>query len=963
MCDATSQQAAGSRQQAEALARLTEVQVLAEKMRVHMLAKELGVSSQAVLEKCRAEGLAVKNHMSTLSAGLEATVREWFSEGAHTTTVETASRVDLVAIRRQAKKTAKVAEAKAIDEAEAAKAAEVAPPEPTAPAPASEEEPPAVAAEAPAQASAAVVVADAPAESAVEAAPIDTVVAEPEVAPAQEAEETGSVERAAAEAPVAMPPVPAEPVAAPPEVAESDQESGPKVSKLVAAAGPQNVPTPAVLQGPKVVRVEAPEAHDYVPRRSAARGPDRGVGRSGPMQFIDKPPTDPARPAGARGRRGRAPVGAEAARRANPRRSARADTEVGERLKEWRERDLIERQERLQAATGRGMRQRRAAEARRQASAPGVPSRRARAQVSEPITVRELCAATGISSSRVIPRLMKEGVMAGLGVSIETEIAELIAMEFGIELEVVKQRSAMDVLKDEFDQHVREALKTRPPVVTMLGHVDHGKTSLLDRIRKASVADGEAGGITQHVGAYQVKMGDTRVTFIDTPGHKAFTAMRARGAQMTDIVVLVVAADDGVMPQTVEAINHAKAAEVAMVVALNKIDLPGADLNRIYSQLSEHGVVPTEWGGDVDVIKTSAIRGDGIEDLLEHLYTMAELLELKADATVPARGMVVEASMAVGRGVQAILLVQDGTLKEGDIVVCGSGSGRVRAMRADTGKRIKTAEPSVPVTVTGLDALPEAGDRFYQVSDLKQAKAVAEERRHELRAQSLASVSKPKTLADLLKQQATGEVPVLSVIVRADVQGSMDVLKNQLAELPNDEVRLRILHAGVGAVTEGDVVLAQASSAIIIGFGVIADDHARRKADQVGVDIRLYRIIYDVTDDIKKALAGLLAPELKIERRGQASIREIFNITRVGTVAGCYVTDGTMVRNLKLRVVRDGVIVRDNAAFDSLKRFKDDVREVRAGMECGIKVAGFDDLKPGDVLEAYEVLELARTLD
>jgi len=892
---------------------------LAEKTRVHQLAKSLGVTSKAILEKCRAEGLDLKNHMSTLSAGLEETVREWFSEGAHATALETAEKVDLKKVRVKKRPTRRKKAAAPTTEQPATAVAEAAPPEVAA---AAEAEPATVAAEAPAE-----VAAEAPPQEVVAEAP-PTV--EPVEAPA------------------------AEPVAPVPE-----EKSEPLEPEPVMPAGPRNVPAPAVLRGPKVVRVETAEPRTL--RRPAARAP-----QAGPPAGAEtvSPPT--ARRG--RGRGGGQPQegeSAEAAKRGksrvHPRRSANAG-EVGERLKEWRDQDLVERQERLAAATGRGMRQRRAASTRRTMAGPTVAVRQEKVQVAEPITVGELCRATGVGHGRIRPKLVEHGVFVSITQIIETELAELVALEFGIELTVIKRKSAFEALAEQFAAHERKNVESRPPVVTMLGHVDHGKTSLLDRIRQTAVAEGEAGGITQHIGAYQVEKGEVRVTFIDTPGHEAFTSMRARGAQMTDVVVLVVAADDGVMPQTIEAINHAQAAEVPVLVALNKIDLPGLDTNRVYSQLAEHGLVPQEWGGEVDVIKTSAETGEGVEDLLEHLHTLSELLDLQADPTVPATGIVVEAAIEGGRGAVATLLIQDGTLREGQIVVCGPGFGRVRAMRNDRGRRTKTAGPSVPVTVSGLDELPEAGDHFYQVGDLKTAKSVAEERRIQLRQQSLAEVAKPRTLADLVAKQEAGEVPELSVILRADVQGSVDVLRQQLGELPTEEVRLRILHAGVGAITEGDVLLAQASSAIVIGFGIVAEDRARRLADQVGVEIRLYRIIYEVTDDVKRALEGLLAPEERVELRGQATVREVFNISRVGTVAGCMVTDGQMVRSHLVRVVRDGRIVRDQAQIQSSRHFKDDAREVRAGLECGIKIAGFDDLKPGDVIEDYEVIELARSL-
>jgi translation initiation factor IF-2 len=476
------------------------------------------------------------------------------------------------------------------------------------------------------------------------------------------------------------------------------------------------------------------------------------------------------------------------------------------------------------------------------------------------------------------------------------------------------------------------------------------------------VVEGEAGGITQHIGAYQVRHGAWNVTFLDTPGHEAFTAMRARGAHLTDVVVLVVAADDGVMPQTIEAINHAKAAGVQIVVALNKIDLPGVDVNRIYAQLAEQELVPAEWGGETDVVKTSATTGEGIEELLSHLSTLSELMDLKADPDVPAQGAVIEAQLREGRGVVAQVLVREGTLKVGQVVVCGPGAGRVRTLMDYRGKRIKEADPGTPVEVVGLDRLPNAGERLYVMDGLSEAKRIAEEINMQRREDALSDVRKPRTLEELLKGSEEGEVPELNVIVKADVQGSVDVLKRSLGEFPTEKARLRILHAAVGAISEADVELARASGAVLIGFHVVADDRARQLVEQCGVELRLYRVIYDLHDDLHKALEGLLEPEEKEESRGKVEVRQVFNITRVGRIAGCFVTEGVVARNHKTRLVRDGRVVAEGHGIGSLRRFKDDAREVRAGFECGIKIDGYDDLKPGDVIEAYEIIEVAQSL-
>ena len=496
----------------------------------------------------------------------------------------------------------------------------------------------------------------------------------------------------------------------------------------------------------------------------------------------------------------------------------------------------------------------------------------------------------------------------------------------------------------------------------MLGHVDHGKTSLLDRIRSSRVVDSEAGGITQHIGAHHVRLGENRdLVFLDTPGHQAFTAMRARGANMTDIVVLVVAGDDGVMPQTEEAINHAKAAGVPVVVALNKIDLPGVDENRILGQLAEKGLSPHEWGGDTEVIRTSATTGQGVDDLLEYLSYVAELEDLKADTGVPASGTVIEAELDPGRGVVVSLLVQRGTLKVGDVLACGSADGRIRALIDETGKHVKQALPSTAIEVMGLNVVPEAGKKFYVTQSMPQAKILAEEDAQFARDRSL--IRRPQiTLDNFMGQMEASESQELCLILRADVQGSIDVLCKSLNELSVSEIKIRILQAMVGGIGEGDVLLAEVSGAIIIGFNVVAGEQARIMADRSGVEIRLYRVIYEIMDDISKALENRLAPRIEENILGHVQVRQTFKLSRVGTVAGCYVADGVIRRSSQARLIREDVVVNDKLSLESLKRVKDDVREVKAGLECGIKLAGFDDIKVGDVIEAYEKVEVARTL-
>ena len=538
-------------------------------------------------------------------------------------------------------------------------------------------------------------------------------------------------------------------------------------------------------------------------------------------------------------------------------------------------------------------------------------------------------------------------------------------MEFGSELVVVHPRTAEDEMLDAFASTANsENLRPRPPVITILGHVDHGKTSLLDRIRKSNVVDSESGGITQHIGAYQVESNGRAITFVDTPGHEAFTSMRARGANVTDIVVLVVAADDGVMPQTIEAIAHAKAASVPIVVALNKIDLPNVDtsanINKIYGELSQQELHPAEWGGETEVVKTSATSGVGIADLLTTLETIAELHELKADPTRPATGTCLEAALSEGRGVVASVLVREGTLRVGDVIVCGDGFGRVRAIFNDKGISVEEAGPSTPVEVSGLDVVPTAGENFAVVDDIASAREVAEARRNRAR-EALHADRQAVTLENLYSTMAERKLKSLNLILKADVQGSIEALTKELEKLTNEEVPIRILLKGVGGITESDVVLADASQAIVIGFRVAPEDRAITLAEEKKIEIRRYDIIYQVTDDIKKAVEGMLVPEIKEVHLGRAVVRQVFKISKVGAVAGCFVTQGTIERSAKVRLIREGREIY-KGSIDALKRFKDDVKEVPQNFECGIKIGNFDDVKVDDVIEAYRVDVIRRTL-
>ena len=930
-----------------------------------MLAKELSVSSKAIIEKCRAEDIEVKNHMHVLTAGLAATVREWFSEGAHTTTIEETARVDLTTVRIKPKRKRKSQAAGEADTAETGVAVLEEPAATQAPSlvvlPAAEHAPAGTeAAETTAAPDQPVV--DSPIHT---APPPGQDIDERAVAAAPEAPEAPAGEPSvAAEAGPPAAGSPGEAVAEP--APDAPTEPGPSQVQPPPKPGPQNVPQPAKLQGPRVVRMDRPD--DIAPPRRAPR-PARPPLRTGAPRV--EPPGENER-RDVRRVHGRPPDrtdGTTGAGRRSPRRSPHDGRVVSsEQLREWRDRDLIERRERLDHATGRGIGGLRAIEgkqARRAGSRQAVERiKKDKIELMEPISVQDFSKAAGITVVDIVRKLMRDhGQMAGKISLIDADTAQLLAADYEIELIVLQRRTGLDRLVDEFAAIERKHVEPRPPVVTVLGHVDHGKTSLLDRIRKADVVAGEAGGITQHIGAYRVRIKDAWVTFLDTPGHQAFTAMRARGANMTDVVVLVVAADDGVMPTTVEAINHAKAANATIVVALNKIDLPH-DINKIYPQLAEQGLTPSgEWGGETDVIKTSATTGEGVEDLLSHLATLSEVMDLRADATIPATGTVIEAERRAGVGNVVRILVQEGTLKPGQFVVCGAAHGRARSLRDDHGKAVNKATPSTPVEVSGLTGGAEAGDLFFVVKTAQIAKEIAEEVAAMRREASLRKLSKPTSLESMLADATEGEIPELQVIVKADVQGSVDVLKKVLTDFPRDRVKLNILHDGVGAITQSDVVLAQASEAIIIGFHVIAEPSVRKMAEASGVSIRTYRVIYNVLDDIRKALEEQLPPEEKIETRGRAEVREIFSISRVGKIAGCLVRDGSIARSHMVRVIRDGVVVKDRGQVQSLRRFKDDTREVKAGLECGIRVERFDDLKPGDIIEAFEISQIAQTLD
>ena len=570
--------------------------------------------------------------------------------------------------------------------------------------------------------------------------------------------------------------------------------------------------------------------------------------------------------------------------------------------------------------------------------------------VPNEITVGKLASRMKKSPAEIIKKLMLLGIMATVNETLDFDTASLMVEEFGgiVEKEIILTDE--EILFDDFED-TAEQLKPRSPVVVVMGHVDHGKTSLLDAIRDTNVTEGEFGGITQHIGAHRVRVGEKKITFLDTPGHEAFTAMRARGALVTDIAILVVAADDGIMPQTIEAINHAKAAEVSIIVAINKIDKDGANPDKVKQELMEHGLVPEEWGGDTICVEVSAKKRQNIKELLEMVLLVAEMKELKANPDRKAKGTVIESQLDKGRGSVATVLVQNGTLHVGDYVVAGTASGRVRAMNNDKGKSVKKAGPSIPVEILGLSEVPEGGDEFYVVEDERKARSVVENRKFQEKKEKQKSAT-AISLDNLFEQIEAGKMKDLNIVVKADVQGSVEAVKQSLERISNDEVRVNVIHGAVGAINESDVMLASASNAIIVGFNVRPTNGASDAAEDAGVDLRMYRVIYDAIEDIEKAMKGMLEPTFREEVTGHVEIRTTFKVSGVGTIGGAYVLDGKIRRDSLVRVVRDGIVIHEGE-LNSLKRFKDDVKEVNAGYECGLSVSNYNDIKDGDIIEAY----------
>ncbi len=574
--------------------------------------------------------------------------------------------------------------------------------------------------------------------------------------------------------------------------------------------------------------------------------------------------------------------------------------------------------------------------------------------IPEEITVGELALRLKATAAEVIKKLMMMGTMASINDTIDFDTASLVAMEFHAKIEKEETVTIEEMIIDDSEDK-EEDLKPRAPVVVVMGHVDHGKTSLLDAIRHADVTSTEAGGITQHIGAYTINTNGKPITFLDTPGHEAFTTMRARGAQITDIAVLVVAADDGIKPQTVEAINHAKAANVSIIVAINKMDTDGANPEKVMQQLTEYNLLPEQWGGDIPCIKVSAKQKTGIDELLEMILLVADIKELKANPNRNAKGTVIEAKLDKGRGPVASILIQNGTLKVGDIVVAGTAVGRVRAMTNDKGEKVKMAGPSIPVAITGLDTVPVGGDTVDAVSNEKLARELVEQRRNNQKEAEFNSRTKV-TLDNLFDQMQIGDVKELKIIVKGDVQGSVEAVRQSLEKISNPEVRVKVIHGAVGAINESDVMLANASNAIIVGFNVRPEPNAYETAKRIGVDVRLYRIIYECIEEITAAMKGMLAPKYREVQLGRAECREVYKISSIGTIAGCYILSGKVTRNAKIRVVRDGIVICEDE-ISSLKRFKDDAKEVAQGFECGIGLQNFNDIKTGDIFEAFTMEE------
>ncbi len=894
--------------------------MLMAKIRVYELATKLGLDNKEIVDKLNQAGIEVKNHMSALEEEVALKFEAAQSSKSGQTQADAAvevkvneERISSGLIRRRRKTVAK--EEPAQEEAPAEGVAQEAAPAVVAPA---EQEPAAPAAE------------PAPSEPAeVTEAPQASVEATPPATPVEKTEKAA------------------------PEQKKDKKEAVTRAKIL----GRVDLPTPA--ERPRRQEVTVDRGRRPGPAPADRARPDRAERPSRPA--APARPSAPGRPAAPAAPMMPPDVLAEKEGRSNKKKKkgrgdnvARTETD-GQRRKSRREVYEPDRNERYR----KGKKSARSAQKTEITQSKAI---KRKIRITDVITIGELAKRMGVKANDLIKELMRQGQMVTINHPLDFESAAILAAEFGYEVENVAFDEDTILSHSGLDTKVEadENLLPRPPVITIMGHVDHGKTSLLDAIRHANVTEGEAGGITQHIGAYDVDLDGRKMTFLDTPGHEAFTSMRARGAQVTDIVVLVVAADDGVMPQTREAVNHSKAAGVPIIVAVNKMDKPGANPDRVMQELSDLELLPESWGGETIYVNVSAKEKTNIDQLLEMILLQAEVLDLKANPNKRAKGAVVEARLDKGRGPVTTVLVQQGTLKIGDPIVAGLHFGRVRSMSDDRGNAVSEAGPSFPVEVTGLTGVPEAGESFYAVEDEKVAKEVAQHRHQKMREAELAKSSKI-SLEQLYARIQEGDVKELKVIVKADVQGSAEAVSDTLSKLSTDACRLIVIHSGVGGITETDISLASASDAIVLGFNVRPAPKATHLAETEGVDIRLYNVIYDAVNDIKSAMEGLLAPTLKEEDLGRAEVREAFNVTKVGTIAGCYVTSGKIVRNAHARLLRDDVVIW-TGKLSSLRRFKDDVKEVTTNYECGIGLENYNDIKPGDIIEAFEIKEFKTTL-
>lgn len=940
------------------------------RMRVHELAKEMETTNKELIDRILKLGIPVKNHMSTLNDAAVDRIRELYTEAGVEKVEE--KRIGRAVIRRRKKVTmeeempltAPVEEEmvpRAVEEQLPEAILEVQPPPAREPA---VEEP--------------LPLTELPVEKEPETALPDVVVVEAELAP-----------ELPLEAPVVhAPPIPAEEIVeatGQEEVVslepayEKPVDAGIPVEKIAETVSPLEIIAPAMEPeeaGPTEAAGELEEEEEAGAKpKKAKKRRRKKTPKEEPARIIKLPDIITEEPE--EQEEELPPVAArivvkedlESKEVSRKKRSKPAEIEKkveDRRLPAPRRKEVVERQDlyskkELAAQDGRDRFKEKGKPALREAAkvepAAAKPGKR-RIKIDEAITVANLAKQMGIKAAELLRKLLYLGLPATINQAIDFDTASLLAAEFEFEVEstTFEEEEILQVQEDR-----AEDLAMRPPVVTVMGHVDHGKTSLLDAIRHTNVIGGEAGGITQHIGAYFVQLESGEVVFLDTPGHEAFTSMRARGAKVTDLVILVVAADDGVMQQTVEAINHAKAANVPIIVAINKIDKPGANPDRVKRELADHGLIPGEWGGDATMVEISAKQRLGIDELLEMVLLQAEIMELKANPHKPARGWVIEAKLDKGRGPVATILIQEGTLRAGDIYVCGVHSGRVRNMFNDRGQRIESAGPSMPIEVIGLSGVPNASDDFIVLADDKQAKLVAENRLLKLRERELTRSTKV-TLESLYDQIKVGEVKELNVILKTDVHGSLEAITDSLLKLSTAEVKVNLIHSATGAITETDIMLASASNAIVIGFNVRADAKVTEIVEQEKVDVRYYDVIYQILSDIRDAMTGMLEPVYQENVIGHAEVRQTFHVPKIGTIAGCFVLDGRVERNAKVRVLRDQVVVYDGK-ISSLKRFKEDAKEVKAGFECGIGIEHFNDVKMNDILEAYEMQEVKPVLE